>query len=216
MSTLIKTFLNLLYPNRCIFCGGDGSASGDVRLCDACRKKLLSVGVSETKNGYLSVSAAVYTDTVRRAIINFKFNHRPQYAPVFAHLMEQALRYQADVDFITWVPTSTLRRMKRGYDQSELLARALGKRLDLPVVRCLRKIRHTKKQSLLNSEKRSENVRGKYRAYPERVEGKRMLVVDDVFTTGSTMNECIHVLYEAGASFCLGTSIARTETKRRK
>ena len=103
-------------------------------------------------------------------------------------------------DAVTWAPVSALRRFCRGYDQSQLLARTVGKELDIPVQRLLKKQRHTPAQSRLTTEERRANVLGAYRfAGKQSVAGKRILLIDDVFTTGATAEECARVLLTAGA-----------------
>jgi len=202
---------NALYPKRCIFCGIYLERDDSFLCCSACEKKLVAIRYSQTIDEYLCISAAIYADTMRRAIVRFKFHQKPQYAYTFARLMQRALYNQTDFDRITWVPTSAFRRLKRGYDQSALLAKELGKLMGIPVVRGLRKVKPSKKQSELSARDRMENARGKYRAYPGRVSDMRILVVDDVYTTGSTMNECIKTLKAAGAASCTGVTIAKTE-----
>ena len=101
-------------------------------------------------------------------------------------------------DAITWSPISKMRRRKRGYDQSRLIAESLAKSLNIPYVQLLVKTKHTKAQSLMTTSKdRADNVRGVYK-YNNRIKGKydRVLLLDDIITTGSTMNECIRILNE--------------------
>jgi len=177
---------------------------------------LTQIGYSHTASGDLSVSWGIYADTVRSAIHRFKFRNKPQYAYTFAFLMRKALVNLDGYDLITWAPTSMLRRLKRGYDQSACLARELAILLDIPAERTLRKIRHTKKQSDLTAFERAKNVKGSYRAYEDVAAGRNILVVDDVYTTGATMQECMKMLKDAGASSCIGATIARTEKGRKK
>ena len=109
--------------------------------------------------------------------------------------------YPDGFDLITWVPVSRLRRLTRGYDQVELLANATGRELGQPPVSTLRKIRHNRPQSGITGQaKRRANVLGAYRVIcPQEVCGKRILLLDDVITTGATAGECARVLLTAGA-----------------
>lgn len=104
-------------------------------------------------------------------------------------------------DLITWVPVSRLRKLRRGYDQVELLAKYVGAELGMKPVRLLVKIRHNRAQSgIAGQAKRRANVLGAYRMVnPEQVRGKRILLLDDVITTGATAGECARVLLTAGA-----------------
>ena len=109
--------------------------------------------------------------------------------------------YPDGFDLITWVPTSGLRCFTRGYDQAKLLANATGQELGQPPVRTLRKIRHNRPQSGINGQaQRCANVKNVYRVTdPQKVCGKRILLLDDVITTGATAGECARVLLTAGA-----------------
>ena len=113
---------------------------------------------------------------------------------------------------MTWAPVSALRRFTRGYDQSALLADALGRELDMPVVRTLRKIRHTPPQSSIrDAAKRRINVLGAYKVADNCITGKRIILVDDVITTGATASECARVLLSAGAKEVFFAAVAATE-----
>ena len=106
-----------------------------------------------------------------------------------------------EYDILTWVPVSRLRRLTRGYDQVELLAKAVGKELGVAPVPTLKKIRHNRRQSGIHSEaERMANVLGAYRVLsPGEIRGKRILLLDDVLTTGATSGECARMLLTAGA-----------------
>ena len=109
--------------------------------------------------------------------------------------------YPEGFDVLTWVPVSPWRRFTRGYDQVELLAAAVGAELGMEPVRTLRKIRNNPPQSgITGLAQRRANVLGVYRiADPELVRGKRILLLDDIITTGATAGECARVLLTAGA-----------------
>ena len=115
-----------------------------------------------------------------------------------------------DYDILTWVPVSPQRRWKRGYDQVELIARAVGRELDMTPVSALKKIRHNRPQSgITGAEKRKANVLGAYRAVcPEKIAGKRVLLLDDILTTGATMSEAARILKTAGAKEVHGAAVA--------
>jgi ComF family protein len=111
---------------------------------------------------------------------------------------------------LVWIPVSRLRKLRRGYDQSELIARSLSRELGLKRVCALKKIRHTRPQSRISDvAERRANVLGAYRVtIPERVVGKRVLLVDDIFTTGATMSEAARMLKSAGAKEVHGRAVA--------
>ena len=109
--------------------------------------------------------------------------------------------YPEGFDILTWVPVSRLRRFTRGYDQVELLAHAVGQELGMTPVSTLKKVRHNRPQSgIVGQAKRRANVLGAYRAIcTQEVQGKRVLLLDDIITTGATAGECARVLLTAGA-----------------
>ena len=119
------------------------------------------------------------------------------------------------VDVVTWTPLSRRRKRKRGFDQAELLARTAGRALDLPAAALLQKRRHTQPQSGLEEESaRRANALGAYELLPGgKLEGKRVLLVDDVVTSGATLSECGRVLLQGGAAavYCLTLAQARRE-----
>ena len=106
-----------------------------------------------------------------------------------------------DFDVLTWIPVSLLRRMKRGFDQTENITLAVAEELGVPAVRTLKKIRHTPAQSSIpTADARRANVLNAYRVTdPALVRGKRILLLDDILTTGATASECAKTLRLAGA-----------------
>ena len=123
-------------------------------------------------------------------------------------LLEEDL---ADFDILTWVPVSTLRRFKRGYDQVELLARAVGRELGTEPIRLLRKTRNAPPQSGISGEAaRRANVLGAYRVTDSQaIRDKRILLLDDVITTGATASECARTLLTAKAKQVNCAAVAR-------
>ena len=104
-------------------------------------------------------------------------------------------------DYLTWVPVSGLRRMRRGYDQTELLARAVGRELRFAPVRLLKKVRNTRPQfQQATPEARRANVAGAFTPC-ENIDltGKRVVLLDDIYTTGATASECGRILRGMGA-----------------
>ena len=118
-----------------------------------------------------------------------------------------------DFDLLTWVPVSPLRRFRRGYDQVELLARAVARELNIKPKRLLQKIRHTPPQSGIREyAQRKANILGAYRTvHQELVRGKRILLLDDVLTSGATASECAKTLSISGAQQIYFAAIAASE-----
>ena len=121
-------------------------------------------------------------------------------------------------DILTWAPISPFRRLKRGYDQCELLAQAVAEELGLTAVRTLKKVRNVPPQSTIRgAAARRANVLGAYRAVSDvPLQGKRILLLDDIITTGATVSECARVLLTAGAKevYCGAVAAASHDDKK--
>ncbi len=117
---------------------------------------------------------------------------------------------------ISWVPLSAKRLRKRGYDQAKLLAVEAARNLDCVAVETLRKVRNTDAQSSINDDSaRRANILGAYEVPdPEFVAGKRILLIDDVVTTGATLSECARVLRTFGAKEVVCASLARARGQK--
>ena len=154
---------------------------------------------------------------MRKSIHRFKFGNARSYADIYARHLAMQLQ-DMDINILTWVPVSFLRRLKRGYDQAELFARALSKELNIPVRALLKKVRHTPPQSgLHNASQRRANVLGAYKVlHPNEVSGKRILLIDDVITTGATASECAKTLLSAHADKVYFASIAATDDNNKQ
>jgi len=204
MNRFAVWFVNLFYPAKCIFCGR--LLPGDVPdCCDKCIHSLPEYDDADRTVQYFDRTTALfyYRSPVREAILSYKFHGTHSYADVFARWMAAQIRVKFDgtYDLISWVPCSARRRWSRGYDQSRLLAERLGRELGTEVRCTLRKVRHNRAQSGIGKEaERKANVLGVYVAVdPSAVRGKRILLVDDVLTTGATVSECGKILKLAGA-----------------
>jgi ComF family protein len=109
--------------------------------------------------------------------------------------------YPDGFDCLTWIPVSRIRKFTRGFDQVELLAQAVGRELGITPVPMLKKIRHNRRQSSIAGQaQRRANVLGAYRIENAlEIQDKRILMLDDILTTGSTASECARMLLTAGA-----------------
>ncbi len=199
---------DLLFPPRCAFCGQLMDAQGD-GICPGCRPDLpYREGDARLRfiggEGFPCAAALYYDGPVPEGVHALKFNGKPWRAEVFGRFVARAASevLEGPFDAVTYVPVSPLRNFRRGYDQARLIARAAGKILGLRAEPTLRKIRHNRAQSsLTDPSERARNVRDVYTVpHPERVKGRRFLLVDDVCTTGSTMAACARTLMEAGAA----------------
>lgn len=191
-------------PSRCVLCE---KLMEDISLdiCPQCRIAAAVFAHHPWKIPHVKQwkTLWLYRGDVRSALIRLKFLRRPSYGTIFGRELGQKLKKEPfPVDVITWVPISFWRMRKRSYDQVELIAREAAWQLELPVQKLLHKIRHNRRQASIRGKKaRIANVKGVYRAMdPEAIRGKRILLIDDIITTGATVSEAARVLREAGAA----------------
>ncbi len=144
--------------------------------------------------------AQLYGGPLAQAIQRFKYGGRTELLPALARLMDHAtLRFAGEVDVVLCVPLHRTRLVRRGFNQSALLGAKVAARLGLPFrPTWLGRVRRTSPQVGLSAEERSRNLRGAFRASP-KVYDKRVLVVDDVVTTGTTLSEVQRALLQRGA-----------------
>lgn len=194
-----------LFPPKCVLCRRILEKE-ETDLCHSCREDAPEFPKGKLKLQFLDSWTAVwyYEGNARSSLLRYKFHNARSYAGAYGRLLAMKLlkEYPESFDLITWVPVSRMRRFSRGYDQVELLARAVGQELDQQPVPLLKKIRNNRKQSNITGySKRRANVLGVYRCLDETdVRDKRILLLDDILTTGATAGECARVLLTAGAA----------------
>ena len=209
-----------LFPPKCVLCRRV-LKNGEIDLCSDCRTEAPVFSQGNLKLQFLDSYAAVwyYEEKVRESLLRYKFGNRRSYAQNYGRLLAMKLLeiYPDGFDVLTYVPISRLRRLKRGYDQVELLANAVGRELGLEPKRLLKKNRNNPPQSGLGDyAHRRANVLGIYTALEcEQIKGKRILLLDDILTTGATAGEASRVLLTAGAEevHCGVVAVARNHKK---
>lgn len=194
----------LLFPPKCLLCGKILEPE-ELDLCRACRTDGPECRNYRMKLPFIDSWAAVwyYEGQARESLLRFKFRGARGYARGYGRLLAMRLQQEhpEGFDLLTWVPISKRRKLRRGYDQVELLARAVGRELGMPPVSALQKIRNNRPQSGIHGEaQRKANVLGVYRVRKVDVTGKRILLLDDILTTGATASEAARVLKTAGAA----------------
>lgn len=212
--------LDLLFPKKCILCRNLLSKN-QTDLCHTCRQNAPEFSSSKNNIPFVAGWTAVwyYRDNVKKSIQRYKFSNARSYAQAYGRFLALRIQQmQVDFDYITWVPVSFRRRFQRGYDQVELLAKAVSKELDIPVIPTLKKLRHTPAQShLKDPSQRKANILGAYGMLPAcQVVGKTVLLLDDVITTGSTASECAKVLLSAGAKDIYCAAVASAHKDKHK
>ena len=190
----MSMLFHLLFPPKCVLCKSFLSKE-ETDLCRGCRESQLEYNGSKIKISFLAQWTGLwyYKENVRLSILRYKFYGRRNYAQSYGRLLAMKLLKEGwdDTDLLTWIPISRQRKRKRGYDQSQLLAAAVAKELGMQEVALLQKIRNTKPQSTMGSAAhRRANILGAYEVMdPALVRGKRILLVDDIITTGATASE---------------------------
>lgn len=218
---LFKKILNLLFPRKikCIFCGRDITNFDEKPYCSDCENEGFfnnsefrckccdtPLPVNEgycyhCKTSHKDFNKAtapfIYTGNIKKIVINFKSNNAKYLAEPMGKLMAERLKHEDfNFDIILPVPLSSKSLKKRGYNQSELLANEISKILDKPLrTDILCKIKETHHQKELGFNDRQNNLRDAFNINsPKDIKGKKVLLVDDIMTTGATANQCSKIL----------------------
>lgn len=203
---MLSNIINLIYPTVCGICGEISKED----ICNKCKVKIRKFQRSKkhiylTKNFDTHMYLFDYQGIIRQKILQYKFGEKTYISRCFIETIlkdEKICRFLKNYDIIIPVPISNKRKKKRGYNQSELIASKLAKQMkNLKYTsKVLYKKKDTLPQSTLDKEKRIENVKGAYYIKNEQIlKNKKVLLIDDIFTTGSTVNECSKILKQAEA-----------------
>ena len=214
--SVFSQLLDLLFPPRCAFCRRV-LKPGENGMCKKCATSISRTNRGGAQSGdffSVCVSPLYYEKKTRDAILRFKFNDTTSYAEIFGKLIAECVEenLKGYYDIITWVPLSNKRYKKRGYDQAMLLAMSAALKIDDVAVELLRKNTDVPAQSGMGTaEKRRANINGVYTVVDEElVRDKRVLLIDDIITTGATLSECAKTLKYCGAKEVLCCTLART------
>jgi len=202
-------FFDLLFPPHCVSCHRAGTW-----LCDACIANAPAVPnpAPLAPDGYLdgAYSVGSHRGPLQRAVHSLKYRGLRQIAPQLADLMADTWCASGiAVDAIVAVPLSAAREKSRGYCQAHKLARPLAERLELDLMPGLERTRHTRSQVGLDPAQRWDNVWGAFAWRGDALAGARVLLIDDVLTTGATLQACAAVLREADASLVWALTLTR-------
>ncbi len=233
--------LDLFYPPHCAVCAAPFQEGERAFLCSDCESKIERIDQSHVCHCGLPLpevldlcpwcateSERVFEqirsfgwyeeredpDHVLSALIKiFKYSGERALAPLLAKYLDEAGRLlRPQIEQITFVPMRPKAERERGFNQAELLAHELGKLWGIPVVRALEKIKETKPQASLSHDARRQNVQGAFRL-AKFIPCASILIVDDVYTTGATLNECARTLKESGITQLYGLTVARATRK---
>lgn len=196
--------LDLIYPPVCGIC----NKINKKHLCKKCEIQIKpylinKIEKSQDKNFDYQIKVLKYEELIRNKIIDYKFNEKSYLYKTFAKIIlnnEKIYSFLQKYDIMIYVPMYIKKKMQRGYNQSELLAKEIAKNLDIEIqFNNLIKIKDIAKQSTLSKEQRTKNVKGAYAIKNvEIIKNKKVILFDDIYTTGSTADECSKVLKNAG------------------
>ena len=210
-----RKILAFFFSERCPYCRA--VIEPEQIACDKCLQKLTDdrKPVIKGVQGYRCVSSFIYGGRVRRMLLRIKYRGRPQYIPQTAEILAKDITgYYKDgsFDVITYVPMHPRDQKERGFNQSELLAEELSRILDVPCEGLLLKIKRTKPQHTLKKEERKTNLNGAFKIIDgQLIRGKRILIIDDIVTSGVTLGKCCQKLRLSKPELLCCATIARTE-----
>jgi ComF family protein len=212
---------NLLFPPKCVLCGKILEKE-ETDLCRQCRTEISDFPKPKRAIPFIESWLALwyYEGNVRQSLLRYKFGGRRMYAKVYGKLLAmKLLRENPDgFDILSYIPVSRIRKFTRGYDQVELLAGAVASELGIAVTPTLNKIRNNPPQSSIpNAPQRRANVLGVYRSINKaQFTAKRVLLLDDIVTTGSTASECARVLLTDGAKEVICAAVAAASEQKNR
>lgn len=231
-SAIGKLIHKIIFTNRCIRCGSvielkdsiceECSSLDKIRspFCEYCGESKDDCTCKKHKNEYKQIVAPYYYDgTIVRAVHNLKDNSLTYLADNMAYEMSGVIsEIYKDIkfDYINFVPLRTLHKRHRGFNQSELIANDLSKILGVECASLIKKVRYTGVQHRKSRRQRKTALFGAFDVVKDcrsAVKGKTILLIDDVKTTGSTLNECAKMLniYDARAVYCATFAITKKE-----
>ena len=205
MINKFNSLINIIFPQICSFCGNINEKG----LCNKCEikfKRLAENGILNKKSENMNFENLIYIfryeGKIRNLIIDYKFNEKAYIYETFVNFIlkqEKIFEKMKSYDTIIPVPISKQRKKERGYNQSLLIAKKISNSLNIKLeTRCLYKTKNIIAQSKLNKEERNLNIQNAYELKNEQIiKNKQILLVDDIYTTGNTVNECARMLQKA-------------------
>ncbi len=236
IKALLKKIINIFAPEyECISCGREIIEGTSFMLCENCKNSIewlngtvcKKCGDKILKGNEIcdfckekefafnsNLSYCYYCDASASIIKGLKYSSRKYYAKYIAQIMALANNAFKDVDIITFVPITDKRRRGRGYNQSEEIANNLAKLVNIKAINLLVKTFDKKNQAKLSQDQRMKNLIGSFELAEnatELIKDKNILIVDDVFTTGATLNECAKVIRNAKPNKITTITFAKTK-----
>ncbi len=238
---MLNKLFDLIYPKgiKCIFCGDDINNDEPICICDNCKKTLPKVKgklcskcgqmietgdvcldcKSEYKVFERAFSPLIYTGVVRERLFAFKYSNAKYLAEPFGSFMYNKLIEEKILfDFIIPVPLSDNRKKARGYNQAELLAKVIADKTNKPLLTdYLVRIKDTPFQAKSSKEQRKDSIQGAFAMHKRKgIKDKTILLIDDIYTTGATSNECSKKILGSGASRVYVLTLAHTPIEKKE
>ncbi|MCX7872699.1 MAG: ComF family protein [Verrucomicrobiae bacterium] len=237
--SFVDIFLSLVYPDICQICGKRRATKSESYICRECCKDVKRIVSPVCKvcgrhfEGNITVeftcekcqnektyyniarSAVKYNGTILKALCAYKYNRAMWFEPFLASMLIEKAKEEIDAenwDCIVPVPLHFARKNERGFNQAERLSLRLSQALNIPMnVSILKRVKYTETQTALERRKRGENVKNAFTLKKKslNINNLRVILVDDVMTTGATVNECAKTLRKGGASAVFVLTLAR-------
>lgn len=200
-----REILNIIYPieEKCMVCDEDGF----IGICPSCKSR-----INKAKNEGSILSYGFYGGILKSLILKFKYESNYNVGYLLANFLIEIIREsEIDIDIICYIPMIRKDERKRGFNQCKLIANEIGYNLNIPVSNCIKKVKHTKEQKKLTKEERIKNLIGAFEVTSnEDIKNKRVLLIDDVMTTGATIGECTKILKKSGVKEIIVLTIAKS------
>lgn len=206
MNQIINSILNLIYPNTCGFCEKVNREC----LCKKCEIQIKNYEINSVRKinkDYFDESMHIfkYEGIIRKKLVEYKFQEKAYLYKTFSKIILKNKKIYGNLkkyDIIIPVPIHKKRKLIRGYNQTELIARQIARNIGLNLEnKVLIKQKNVVSQSELNKNDRKENVKDAFIIKnKEKIKNKKILIFDDIYTTGSTLKECSRILKNAGAN----------------
>lgn len=217
MNNFLRRILDFLSTRHCVLCGRAVDVGQDMSICGKCECKISALGKTSFSNGGITVSVLPYEGDTRRSIFKFKFRNKKYYGYTFGKLIGDRIKtfdWHTELDCVACV---AIKGRKRMYNQAAVIAEQTANELQIPFYEnALVKIKVVPSFYGLDAKERAKAVRGAFKAGNDSVKDKKVLLIDDISTTGVTLNECRNELLTAGANevYCATACYVRSIPKK--
>ncbi len=238
MNSYVDSFLELIYPekNTCFICETYDESIGDKYICMDCEKRIKRLVpplcskcskpidynssadlcrecIDTERHFETAKSPYAYEGLIKKVIYSYKYYNKPYFYKFFGNSLVSYMQSNdyTDFDYIVSVPLHSSKMRKRGYNQSELLAKHIAARLSIPYADVLKRTKKTIKQSGQSRQERRKNLANAFavKGSAEKIIHSSVLLVDDIYTTGATVEACSKALVKYGAGKVFVLTIAR-------